>query len=360
MKRWLGLALGLAALGAVFSACAVGAQIYDENDSGIPPGGDGARPDACASCVPGELCSQGQCVKGCLATETKCGTSCTDIKTDGKNCGGCNKACPMGYDCTAGKCALACPMGQSACDSTDDAGADAGPKCVDTKKDGQNCGSCGNVCTQTVDHGLPGCVSGTCGIGSCDMGWDDCDKMAMNGCEAELAVDKSNCGKCGVVCSVQTPVCAQGICKQTSCGNNVIDNGERCDGTTGIVQGGKMACYPSGNKLECKWDFSQVSQLYCNGSCSWAGGNGCDLADADIFCKLKTGNPNSTAASFTTTTALAQEGFPCQPFGNYGTALGAIPEYGVNLANNGGVRYQPTSILANHGAGTVINSVVCK
>ena len=64
--------------------------------------------------------------------------------------------------------------------------------------------------------------------------------------------------------------------------------------------------------------------------------------------------------SFTLGTALAQEGFPCQPIGSYGTALGSIPEYGVNIAVNGGVRYQPTSILANHGAGQVITGVVCK
>ena len=357
MKRWVGAALGLVGLGAVFSACAAGA-IIDGDDSGSTPGADGGGADACASCMPGELCSQGKCVKGCLATETKCGSACVDIKTDSANCGACGKACPMGYACSAGKCALACGM-LTACDTTDDAGADAGPKCVDTKKDNQNCGSCGNACTQMVDHGQPGCVGGACGVGSCDMGFDDCDKQAANGCEVELAYDKNNCGKCGTVCPAQTPVCAMGTCKQTTCGNNAIDMNERCDGMQGVVQGGAMACYPPGNKLECKWDFSKVSQLYCNGGCSWAGACDCDQADADIFCKLKTGNPSSTAISFTKTTALAQEGFPCQPVGSYGTALGAIPEYGVNLATNGGVRYQPTSILANHGAGNVITNVQC-
>ena len=302
----------------------------------------------------------GKCVKGCLATETKCGMSCVDIKTDSANCGGCGKPCPMGYACAAGKCALSCGMGLLACDTTDDAGADAGTKCIDPKKDPQNCGSCGNACNQMVDHGQPGCVNGACGIGSCDMGFADCNMMANDGCETNLDTDKNNCGKCGMACAMQTPVCAQGVCKQTTCGNNVIDMNERCDGTQGVVQGGQMACYPSGNALECKWDFSKVSQLYCNGGCSWAGGSGCDQADADIFCKLKTGNPNATAMSFTLGTALAQEGFPCQPIGSYGTALGSIPEYGVNIAVNGGVRYQPTSILANHGAGQVITGVVCK
>jgi hypothetical protein len=37
-------------------------------------------------------------------------------------------------------------------------------------------------------------------------------------------------------------------------------------------------------------------------------------------------------------------------------SLGTIPEYGVNQA----VRYQGTSILANHGAGTVIINPVCQ
>jgi hypothetical protein len=95
-----------------------------------------------------------------------------------------------------------------------------------------------------------------------------------------------------------------------------------------------------------------VPQLYCNGTCSWAGAQGCDQADADILCKLIKGSSTSTATSFQVVTALGVGGFSCP---SYGTNYGAMPEYGVS-AN---VWYQGTSILANHGSGSVVTNVVC-
>ena len=106
---------------------------------------------------------------------------------------------------------------------------------------------------------------------------------------------------------------------------------------------------------ECKFDFSKVPQLYCNGSCDWTGkGLGCTQANADIFCKLTQGSATSTASSFTTSTAEGVGGFPCMPLG-YGTNYGPMPEYGVSV----NVAYQGTSILANHGAGTIISGATC-
>lgn len=344
-----------------FCACAVGGMIDDDSGVVDPGDGGGGGMDACASCMPGEVCSMGKCAKTCLNTELKCGTTCVDPKTDAMNCGKCGNKCPMGWGCAAGTCQLQCPMGQSPCGSVDDAGVDAGPVCIDTKTNIDNCGMCGNSCSMNmVPNGKPGCVNGTCGIGSCDMNFADCNMMAGDGCEVDITSDPKNCGKCGMACPMNLPSCSMGTCKATLCGNGQIDMGERCDGNNCNICGQTVACFPSGNKNECKWDFSKVPQLYCNGGCSWAGAQDCDQADADIYCKLVKGDPNATAKSFTKTTALAQPGFPCQPIGNYGTALGAIPEYGVNLANNGGVRYQDTSILANHGAGNVVTNVVCQ
>ena len=73
----------------------------------------------------------------------------------------------------------------------------------------------------------------------------------------------------------------------------------------GILQDGEESDPPPGPFFEidvdsdtCRWDFSMVEQLYCNGGCSWAGDIGCDQADADILCKLITDNPESEAVSF--------------------------------------------------------------
>ena len=131
--------------------------------------------------------------------------------------------------------------------------------------------------------------------------------------------------------------------------NGVIDPGERCDTALPPPFVG-VTCKP----VSCQWNFSQATQLYCNGTCTWAGGIGCDQQDANILCKLKTGNPNSVALSWTDTTAQPTFGFPCTPLG-YGIPLGTIPEYGVNVP----VSWQETSILANHGAGQIILNPNC-
>lgn len=133
-----------------------------------------------------------------------------------------------------------------------------------------------------------------------------------------------------------------------TCGNNILEAGEERDPPPGPFTNMQV------NSLTCKWNMQSVAQLYCNGTCSWAGVSHCDQADADLFCRLRTGNPLSTATSFQMTTALALPGFSCAPLG-YGTSIGTLPLRGVNVD----VRYQDTSILANHGAGTVITNPVC-
>ena len=360
MRRWLTLGLGLAFSATTIAACAQG-QIATINtgDDASTPTDAGAKDSAAAvceaGCPPNQVCSQGQCKASCGPTETKCGTTCVDVTSDGKNCGQCGNVCPIGFACKASKCVLDCGT-KNACGSSDDAGADAGLVCVDLTSDPKNCGACGKDCTTQVQppKAKLGCAGSTCTIATCDTGFDDCNKTLGDGCEADLNFDKNNCGKCGTVCSGGTPVCGSGKCIATTCGNNVIDSGERCDGTINVPAGGQVTCRPGGTKNECKFDFSQVTQLYCNGGCSWAGATSCDQADADIFCKLKMGSSTSTATAFTTGTALAVPGFSC-PTGNYGQNLGPMPEYGVSV----NVWYQGSSILGNHGAGTVITSVTC-
>jgi hypothetical protein len=134
------------------------------------------------------------------------------------------------------------------------------------------------------------------------------------------------------------------------CGNGVIDPGERCDTALPAPFVG-VTCKP----VTCQYNFSQATQLYCNGTCTWAGAQGCDQQDANIHCKLKTGNPNSVALSWTDTTAQPTFGFACPGFGNQSTNLGPMPEYGVAV----NVWWQGTSILGNHGAGQIIFNANC-
>ena len=159
--------------------------------------------------------------------------------------------------------------------------------------------------------------------------------------------------------------------KMSSCGNGIIDPGERCDGNTGLPSP-LVHCYPDGTPHACSWDFSEVDQLYCNGTCSWGGADGCDQEDADIFCKLTTGNPRAYAVSFQVVAPKEKGGFPCltevsrdrdtenengkHPKLQYGKSLGPLPEYGV--AHD--VPFQSDSLLHNHGGGIVVTDVVCR
>lgn len=133
------------------------------------------------------------------------------------------------------------------------------------------------------------------------------------------------------------------------CGNNIVEAGEERDPPPGPFTNLLV------NALTCRWDMQGVTQLYCNGTCSWAGASDCDKADADLFCKLKTGNSAMEADSWAITTAMDQPGFPCAPLG-YGTLIGPLPLRGVSI----NVRWQDSSILANHGPGKVVTVTSCK
>jgi len=130
------------------------------------------------------------------------------------------------------------------------------------------------------------------------------------------------------------------------CGNGQLDDGEEFDPPPGPFGSAPVL------SESCRWDFSSVSQLYCEGTCSISGGSGCDQTEADRFCKIKTDNPASVATSFSTPTALDEPGFSCA------NQLG-VP---VDMNSRGVtevIRYQDSSIVANHGAGHVITNAVC-
>ena len=135
------------------------------------------------------------------------------------------------------------------------------------------------------------------------------------------------------------------VSPSSSCGNNILDTNEEYDPAPGPYNNISI------DPITCRWDFSSVNQLYCNGGCTWTGSSDCDQTEADILCKLKMDNPNSTAISWTSTTALPEHGFPCPWY----------PDT-INVVNRGvsvSVQYQDFDILGNHGPGNVIAYPVC-
>jgi hypothetical protein len=96
------------------------------------------------------------------------------------------------------------PADVSACPLTT-----CGAQCVDIEKDVANCGGCFQAC-QGGAHGRVDCVQRKC-VTLCEANFADCDGNATNGCEADLAMDRSHCGRCGRSCLGGT--CSQGRCQ---------------------------------------------------------------------------------------------------------------------------------------------------
>ena len=238
-----------------------------------------ADPKRCGSCqkqcTSGQVCSGGLCKAACDANLTKCGQSCVDLTKDSDHCGGCSKPCLLANTavtaCTASTCkVVACYDGYvdanltqtDGCECTIQHGGlelcngkdddcdglvdDAPASVVDT--DLKNCGACGKVCPPGPTSHLATCAQGSCGLSACGAGlWnidgkvdtgceyacvpaanftelcnakdDDCDGVTDEG--FDLLTDATNCGTCGLNCTVLPNVvqgrCAFGTCKIDQC-----------------------------------------------------------------------------------------------------------------------------------------------
>jgi LruC domain-containing protein len=207
---------------------------------------------------------------------------------------------------------------------------------------GYTCAVTGGSGSQTCNGSGTG--YGTCTVTSCNSGY----YQSGNSCLAQVCSPGSN-ASCSVANGTGQMTCdnlgsGYGGCTVVSCNSGYTRNGNTCvlnsgSGTPGVP-------------------WPNAPQLYCNGTCSWDPSHHCGQGDADIFCRLKTGSVSSYALSYSTATALDAPGFSCAYIG---TNLGSYPQYGGPRHNQGGynVMVQATSILANHGPGTVISAVTC-
>ena len=138
------------------------------------------------------------------------------------------------------------------------------------------------------------------------------------------------------------------VCGLTTCGNGVLDKGEEFDPAPAGFGPGLV------NTNTCRFDFSQVTQLYCDGACSRVGLLGCDQADADLLCKLKTGNSNSVATKFAVEPVRDEAGFTC-PYPWYGTPTSPLSSRGVDSP----MFYSETSLFETLGSGNSVTNVIC-
>ena len=104
------------------------------------------------------------------------------------------------------------------------------------------------------------CQTGTCAIASCSGFFDNCDKVASNGCETSLATT-THCGACGTSCTNAngTTSCPSGTCVPV-CSSGYAD----CDGNVkNGCEATLVALPPSVNVDSTQWaaNFTHVPDL---------------------------------------------------------------------------------------------------
>lgn len=117
---------------------------------------------------------------------------------------------------------LVCEPGTASCDGDDLNGCEAS---LDSEV--TNCGACGNSCPNRPGS-MPVCEAGSCDA-QCFPGRLDCDLIDANGCEIDSNTNLTNCGSCGLVCPALngSPMCVAGMCQVGTCNPGFAN----CDGS---------------------------------------------------------------------------------------------------------------------------------
>ncbi len=243
-----------------------------------------AGPNAVPACLNGN-CTISMCAAGFEDCDMRLDNGCeVDTRTSLSHCGGCGRVCAARPNatasCDAGTCRHTCATGFADCDGDPANGCE-----VDLRASTSHCGACGARCDPS--NGVAACRAGVCAIERCNATHGDCDGNVTNGCETDLRVAVLHCGMCGTSCPSQTnasPTCVAGACA-TVCTSGFQDcdgvtaNGCEADLRTSVDNCGACgrACRPAGGSGVCMGGVCSVracdaGRADCDGDPS----NGCE------------------------------------------------------------------------------------
>ncbi len=166
-----------------------------------------------------------------------------DLLGDPANCGACGTICEVdgaSAICVAGECGLGdCDDGLANCNGFVEDGCE-----TVLASDAEHCGVCENLCA--FDNASASCSGGSCQIGDCAEGFDDCDTLRSTGCETNLLTDLEHCGACRSLCEFATTaaVCEAGLCEPSLCEGGLLD----CDDD---LETNGCEVDPTGDGLNC-------------------------------------------------------------------------------------------------------------
>jgi hypothetical protein len=186
----------------------------------------GACGDGCSIANADETCATGTCeVATCTGGWDDCDSdelSCETPLGTTADCGACDADCDLDNaiaGCGGSPGSFACEIAACEqvyyldCDASDGTGCE-----VDSRSDAEDCGSCGNDCTDDPHVAVAHCQDSACVIDDCAVGYDDCSSAP--GCETTLGASP-NCGGCGDDCSAlahtTATACTAYECAITSC-----------------------------------------------------------------------------------------------------------------------------------------------
>jgi Collagen triple helix repeat (20 copies) len=167
-------------------------------------------------CTPVQKACVSAVCGGCDSGQTACHGACANLQTDVQNCGSCGNACSNGSACVNGNCALATATCSDGIKNGSETGVDCGGGTCAPCGTGQSCLT-GTDCQSGVCNNLNVCSSGSCGPGQ-----SVCGSTCVN-----LQSDLNNCGGCGIVCSNSSP-CTASTCTSGGCGVVFVADGTSC------------------------------------------------------------------------------------------------------------------------------------
>lgn len=269
-------------------------------------------------CPLGTVCdvAASTCIPGCVASSTCpsgfdcCAKECVNTATNTSHCGACDALCdpPGGTGkCEQGACKVnTCDPGLADCNGKADDGCETIPA-----SDPLHCGGCGKPCAP-LPNAQAACTSGSCSLGPCNSGFENCDNQPANGCEVNLQTSVGNCGSCGLVCDLlnTNEVCTAGACGIGTCSAGFAD----CDNTTStgcetnILTStahcgtcGNACSFPNGTGT-CTSGTCQLSGCAApNADCNLVASDGCEVnTNTNVShcggCGKACSLPNATAA----------------------------------------------------------------